>query len=462
MTTPLSLRDTRHIFEKLSSGAVPERGLDSYAVGIDRDLREIDRQLRFVTDNEGQIKFLRGGYGCGKTFMARLSVERAQQQHNFVTSFVVVSPNDLKFHRFDEVYNKVVMGLSTSSCPRQALGDILDRWIGALEDSLIDAGVDENAEDFDKKVADKMHEQLIAALDGAAPPDFTQVLQTVFELKQRGELAEANQLLSWLAGSTNVSAAAKKRAGIKGEISSRDAMDYLRGVLSIVKAAGYAGMLIVIDEAETILRMRSDSRHKSLNGIRQILDAAGQYKGLLWLFTGTPDFFESRQGVAGLQALHDRIRFETEGDFATRKQPQLQLKPFDLERLVKVAKRLRELYLPLLGEDPEPDDPLEARTKRHNERIDDAYVEALAQSVTQGFRGDVGVVPRQFLRKLISIMHLVREEPDFAPMEQLKRDGYRPPENANLSPQEEAALEGREPPGVPDDGDELVPVEDVW
>jgi hypothetical protein len=69
-------------------------------------------------------------------------------------------------------------------------------------------------------------------------------------------------------------------------------------VLAIVKAAGYKGLVIVIDEAETILRMRKDSRHKSLNGIRQIADAASSYHGLLWVFTGTPDFFDSRHGVA--------------------------------------------------------------------------------------------------------------------------------------------------------------------
>jgi hypothetical protein len=33
-------------------------------------------------------------------------------------------------------------------------------------------------------------------------------------------------------------------------------MAYLQGVLEVVKAAGYKGLVIVIDEAETILRMR--------------------------------------------------------------------------------------------------------------------------------------------------------------------------------------------------------------
>ncbi len=83
-------------------------------------------------------------------------------------------------------------------------------------------------------------------------------MQTIFQLKQRGDLLEAGALISWLCGSGNVAAAAKKVAGIKGDLGSPDALDYLRGVLEIVKAAGYRGLLIVIDEAETILRMRKD------------------------------------------------------------------------------------------------------------------------------------------------------------------------------------------------------------
>jgi len=454
----LSFRDTRHVFEKLRTGLVPERGLESYAEGIDRELAEIDRQLRFVADDEGQVKFLRGEYGCGKTFMARLSVERAQRQ-GFVTSFVVVSPNDLKFHRFDEVYGKVVTNLATQSCDRQALGDILDRWIGGIEDKLV--ALDEHAEDaedFDQKVAARLEHDLATMMGGTAPPDFVRVIQTIFELKQERNFADANTLISWLSGSRNVSASVKKKAKIKGEISSTDAMEYLRGVVKIVRAAGYKGLLIVIDEAETILRMRSDSRHRSLNGIRQITDAAGQYPGLLWLFTGTRDFFESRMGVAGLQALHDRIRFEEEGGFANRKQPQLRLLPFDHERLLAVAKRLRELYLPLLEEDPEPADPLKARHQRHGERLDDAYLEALVRSVTAGFRGDVGIVPRQFLRKFINCMDLLRDNPEYHPMKVLKASGYQP---ESVSPEEQAKLDDKAPFSEEPDA-ELVPIEDAW
>jgi len=163
------------------------------------------------------------------------------------------------------------------------------------------------------------------------------------------------------------------------------------------------GLMIVIDEAETILRMRHDVRGKSLNGIRQICDAADRYKGLLWLFTGTPEFFDTNRGVAGLQPLHDRIKFERVGGFANPRQPQLELKPFDANRLKEVAIKLRGLYHPTT-------DPANLFGK-----VTPEFIERLVTKVTTGFKGDVGVVPRQFLRQFVNVLDLANES-EFDPM----------------------------------------------
>jgi hypothetical protein len=445
----LTKRDIDHIFQSLRHGVVPERGIDAFAVGVDGPRDELRRQLDLATDGEGTIKFLRGGYGCGKTFMARLAMSDAIAQ-GFVASFVVVSDNDLHFHRFDDVYRKVMTELSTSSCPRGALSDILDRWIGSVEDALIAAGEDPDAGDFDDKVRTRLSTDLDAATRGAVPQDFVRVVQTIFDLKQKREAADAGALVSWLCGSGNVSANVKKLAGIKGEIESRDALAYLRGVLEIVKAAGYKGLVIVIDEAETILRMRTDSRHKSLNGIRQIADASGSYHGLLWVFTGTPDFFDSRHGVAGLAPLHDRIRFTKHGRFSNPRQPQLELVPFDTTRLRAVALRLRELF------------PAKNRADLEG-RISDAFIDRLVREVTAGFKGDVGVVPRQFLREFVGQMDLVDAHPDYEPM---KDYGFKEPDPQTLLDAEKHALTGGAVAAANLEdvaGDEgPVPADDVW
>lgn len=438
----LSTRDVDHVFEKLRSGVVPERGIEAFAVGIDTQLGELRRQLELVQSGEGATKFLRGGYGCGKTFMARMALLEAQKQ-KFATSFVVVSDNDLKFQNFNEVYRRVVTELSTASCPRGALGDILDRWIGLVEESLINAGEDEDADGFDAKVQRRLEEELSRLTGGKAPADFVRVVQKIFELKQAGQLGEASALLSWLSGSSNIDASVKRLAKVKGEIGSQDAMAYLRGIVEIVHAAGYAGMLIIIDEAETILRMRKDSRHKSLNGIRQIADAAGSYNRLLWLFTGTPEFFDSRQGVAGLSALHDRIRFSSDGKFASPRQPQLLLKPFDRPRLIGVATKLRDLYPSKVPE-------------RIEAKVSDGFIEALVDKVTEGFKGDVGMVPRQFLRTFVDRLDLVEDHEDYDPGESIN---YTPD---SLTEQEEAHLAGVSQQGADADDNELIPSEDAW
>jgi P-loop Domain of unknown function (DUF2791) len=400
--TTINPRDIEHIFERLRSGVVPERGLEAFAVGIDRSRDEIGRQLDLAGNNEGVFKFLRGGYGCGKTFMARLALLDAQAK-GFATSFVVVSDNDLHFHRFDDVYRKVVQELATDRCDRGALGFIIDRWIARIEDATIDGGANPEAEDFDAQVQQRLEEDLASLTGGKAPEDMARVLRSIFALKQKNDFAQASALLSWLSGSENVSAASKRIAGIKGDIGSKEAMDYLQGILAITKAAGYKGLVIVIDEAETMLRMKSDIRAKSLNGIRQICDAADRYPGLFWVFTGTPEFFDTNRGVAGLAPLHDRLKLIKTGNFANPRQPQLVLTPFDRDRLKDVALKLRELY------------PTKQR-KQLTSKVTPEFIDLLVAKVSEGFGGDVGIVPRQFLRQLVNILDLAASEPEFDPM----------------------------------------------
>jgi P-loop Domain of unknown function (DUF2791) len=426
----MAFRDAAHIFQRLRNGAVPDRGLEAFAVGIERQRKELQRKLDEVKGGEGDVKFLRGGYGCGKTFMANLVVHDAQKL-GFATSFVVVSDNDLHFHKFDELYRKVVSGLSTPTCAQGALGDVLDRWIGGIEEGLVDLGVSDGDPAFDARVLAKLDEQLVALTGGRAPADMIRVIRRVFELKQGGRLQEASALVSWLSGSSNVAAGVKTLAAVKGDVSSSDAMAYLRGVLEIVKSAGYRGLIIIIDEAETILRMRGDVRGKSLNAVRQIVDAASSYPGLLWVFTGTPTFFDDRQGVKGVEALHARIKYEEFNGVASLRQPQLALKPFDRERLLKVALKLRSVHPDLAPEEAE-------------RRMPRGLVEQLVDAVTAGFHGDVGVVPRQFLRTFVNVLDVLADDPDQDAHGLL---GFEP---KDPTPEEEAVLAGRSleaPPG---------------
>lgn len=420
------MTEAEHIFERLRSGTVPERGLDKFAVGIDRPLTEIGRQLELAAAGEGVFKFLRGGYGCGKTFMGQYTLLEALRR-NFAVSFVVVSPNDTQFHKFDDVYHKIVSGMRTPLAQNGALEDALDRWISRIEDQI----AAENTYDdpaFDEKVKARFETELAELTRDATGNEFINVLKAFFESKQEGDFQTASSLVAWMSGSKNISARAKQKAGIKGEISSASALLFLKGILNITKRAGYKGLVVVIDELETILRTRTDVRGKSLNGLRQIIDAAKDFPGLLWIFTGTREFFDSRKGVAGLEPLHDRIRFTESGGFSSPKQPQLELRPFNSDRLIAVACKLRDIY------------PAQDRTRLFR-MVDDEFIQNLTTMVSSGLRGDVGVIPRQFLRELVTIMDLVEENDgsDGTPIYE-PRVAYKFP-SGGMSPDEERMLE---------------------
>jgi hypothetical protein len=155
---------------------------------------------------------------------------------------------------------------------------------------------------------------------------------------------------------------------------------------------------------------------------------------LLWVFTGTPTFFDDRQGVKGVEALHSRIKYEEYNGVASLRQPQLALRPFNEERLLQVALKLRSLHHEL---------PLEEAERR----LPRTLIEKLVKEVSAGFHGDVGVVPRQFLKKFVNIIEILVDNPQIDAHDLL---GFKPDDP---SPEEAAVLAGRkldEPP--PDDG----------
>ena len=68
--------------------------------------------------------------------------------------------------------------------------------------------------------------------------------------------AAADALAAWLGGQPHVAAAAKRGAGIRGELDHFGAMGFLQGLLAVLRDAGHPGLLLVLDEVETLQRVR--------------------------------------------------------------------------------------------------------------------------------------------------------------------------------------------------------------
>ena len=79
ITSSVSPERRREIVDALRRGTVPPRGLDVFAVGLERFEPALDAELRGVGQGGAGFKAIRGEYVSGKTFSARWLQERAKR-----------------------------------------------------------------------------------------------------------------------------------------------------------------------------------------------------------------------------------------------------------------------------------------------------------------------------------------------------------------------------------------------
>jgi hypothetical protein len=382
------------IVSALRRGTVPSAGLDALAVGIDAFAPTLDEELTTVASGRGGFKAVRGEYGTGKTFFGRWLQERARAK-GFATSEVQINETETPLHRLETIYRRLVERLGTADSNSGAFRSVIDGWFFALEqDVLADGSVDAGNEKALLERTEALMEAQLTAISKTAPA-FSAVLRTYRRALADGDNQLAEGLISWLAGQPNVAASVKRAAGIKGDLDHFGAANFLIGLLTILRDSGFPGLVLVLDEVETLQRMRADTRERGLNALRQLIDEidAGRFPGLYLVITGTPAFFDGAQGVQRLAPLAQRLHvdFGTDRRFDNPRAVQIRLAPFDQGSLVAVGKRVRDIYAET--------QPNESRLRT---LVNDAYIETLARAVAGGLGGKVGVAPRLFLKKLVA------------------------------------------------------------
>jgi hypothetical protein len=419
----------REIIDALRIGAVPRRGLELFAVGLERFDKAIGEELDAVATGRGKFKAVRGEYGTGKTFFSRWLEHRALQK-GFATTLVQISETETPLYRMETVYRRAVEALQTKEWADGAFRSLVDRWFFNLEEEVLsagapDSGLDTDDEDAVAAAVGDLLEQRLASVS-KTQPQFAAALRACHTARVKGDHAVSEGLVAWLMGQPNVGAGIKRAAHLKGDLDHDGAAGFLRGLLEVLKQTGRKGLVLVLDEVETIQRVRADSREKSLNALRQLIDdlVSERYPGLYVLITGTPQFFDGPQGVKRSAPLSQRLHTEFGADprFDSSRAPQLRLMPFDLEKMVTVGKTVRGLY------------PSEA-PERVLAAVDDEVVSALAQGVAGQLGGKVGIAPRIFLKRLVGLLDQVEEHVDFDP----RKHFQLVVNTTEMSPEERAA-----------------------
>ncbi|HCZ16161.1 MAG TPA: BREX system ATP-binding protein BrxD, partial [Candidatus Accumulibacter sp.] len=248
------------VIDALRRGTVPKAGLDALAVGYGRLQGTLDQELDAVASGgRGAFKAIRGEYGSGKTFFGRWLQERARSR-GLATSEVQISETETPLHRLETVYRRLVERIATADSGEGAFRGIVDGWFYALErDVLEDTSLDPTDE---ATLLARTEAQMEARLTGVTKvaPAFSATLRSYRRALQAGDNATADGLMAWLSGQPNVATSIRRSAGVKGDIDHFGATNFLSGLLTMLRDSGYGGLLLVLDEVETLQRMRADTR----------------------------------------------------------------------------------------------------------------------------------------------------------------------------------------------------------
>jgi hypothetical protein len=283
----------RRIVERLKAGAAPDEGIELFTAGRDRWLKALARDLEDVADGDAKLRIFNGRYGDGKTHLMKLTRHLALSA-GFVTAYVPIS-KDVPLSNWSALYRGLVQSLQTAGRPNQrGLGAVLDP---NDRDPAIAAAFDAKAES-------------VRSLTSLHPDFLTAVYRfTTIQGTSVDSAADLLTLRSWFEGQP-VARRVLTPLGISRAVEKQDGPRMLQSLVGVLRHFGFAGLLLLIDEVESILSQRSSAvRAVAYENLRLFIDRDVLPTHCLAVFSTTPEMFSAPQeGFQSYPALWSRIR----------------------------------------------------------------------------------------------------------------------------------------------------------
>ena len=381
--------ESLNIVNALRRGTVPASGLERIAVGLDVEEGVIAKQLDYVAQSGGDLKFIRGDYGSGKTFLVARALEIASQK-GFATSHVVIS-SSTPLYRIKAIYQQICANLRTKE-DEHALKTVIDNWLFAIEERLISVSGTATEDPALEAATEREIEAALRAISEMNTA-LAATLRTYYRAQNAGDFQLAQAALGWLAAEPNIGRDFKQKAGIRGDIDDSIAFIFLRGLVAIIHGAGYSGLAIAVDEMETTQGLQRNQRERGYHTLVQVIDALdrGEMPRCYFLFTGTPALYDGSRGIRSVPPLYDRISVVQTDSYRNPRQPQITLSKFDTSKLELVALKVIDVYS-------------QAYREVDRERVSHRFIHAMIKKITTRFGGRVDVIPRIFLKEFVDVL----------------------------------------------------------
>ena len=311
MNDPISIkpRERDAILQSLRAGVVPRVGLRHLQVGRKDEVTALLDDLRRIEQGGAAVRFIIGRYGAGKSFFLNL-IRTVAIEKKFVVAQADITL-ERRLHGSNgqarNLYAELMRSLSTRAKPDGgALAAIVERWVSDLEHQVKTSG------GTDSDVIKTIQDQLNPLRDLVSGFDFTKVVGCYVEGFQKNNDELSASALRWLRAEYRTKTEARQDLGVHSIIDDAQFYDYLKLFAAFARMAGYAGLLVNIDEMGVFSHRLNSSQARAGNyeAILRILNDClqGNVSGLGFVFGGTNTFLEDRRrGLFSYEALATRL-----------------------------------------------------------------------------------------------------------------------------------------------------------
>ena len=359
--------DAEKAIRNLLSGNPPKNmeiiGQLSEGIGFLTDFWREKYLAEYIALGGSKIKFLTGSSGNGKSHCLELFLKQAGDD-----GFLAVSldAKSTRIDDFKEIYCAIFDSLDISACLEKC-----------AEKLVAEMGFDSFEIPEDMSFADYLADKSL--LDPITRRELRMLLNKMFMqnplidnnfalccslltggLLGHPVLEEANGelLLSWLSADREHKLSDYRKLGLSpARITKQNARHMLRSLVEVIKLAGYAGLVVGVDNLEALIsgggldtvRYTKQRREDAYESIRELIDEIDALRNIMFVFAFDSKLVDDESaGLKSYQALWMRIQNEIEGDKFNRFSDMVNLdrlaaQEYDAATIAKISESLAKV-----------------------------------------------------------------------------------------------------------------------
>lgn len=412
-------RIAQTVLNSLKGGVVPRVGLPYITVGRKSEIEALLHDVDILEEGGASFRFIVGRYGSGKSFLIQ-TIRNYVMDRGFIVADADLSPERrLQGTRGQGLatYRELISNLSTKTKPEGgALTLVLDRWIsGVQSQALQETGLEPGSPALTQAVDQKIVAVTSAVSELVHGFEFAKLLSLYYHAYVEGEEEKKQQVARWFRGEYATKREAKEELGVNILITDDNWYEYLKLFAVFFRLAGYAGMMIFIDELVNLYKIpnaitRQYNYEKLLTMYNDTLQGKARYLGIV--MGATPQAVEDkRRGVYSYEALRSRL---AEGKFSRPGArdllaPVIRLEPLTPEEMLVLCEKLCAMHAGLYGYQ---------RSLSTQELVDFIKLE-------YGRIGaDQNITPREVIRDFIELLDLLYQNPSLTLGELMESEAF--------------------------------------